>query len=184
MSMRLLSVAALAIGSMIVGQAQADQYSGAYFGGSMGQAKLKLEETDFNETDSAFKFFGGYAFSDVVALEAAYIDGGTPTLDIAGGGSVAGSLTGVNASVLLRARKGSAFAFFLKLGFARYEVEAEGSVNGVPVIEGTETNEDVSAGIGASYLFAQKYMLRIEYESLRVDDADFSIATLGLGYKF
>lgn len=184
MSIRMGSIVAVALGSMLSGHVHADEYSGPYVGASVGQASLSLDDTPFDESDIGFKGFAGYAFSDIVALEAAYIDAGSPTLDLAGIGSVEANLSGVNASVLLRARKGSAFAFFLKLGYAQYKVEAKGSVNGVLLVEDSETEGAVTAGVGASFLFAEKYMLRIEYEALNVKDGDFSFVSLGTGYKF
>src|SRR5262245_39488158 len=126
MSKRMLYVAALALGLTMASHARADEFSGPYLGASIGQATLSVEDTPFHETDTGFKGFVGYAFSDLFAIEAAYIDAGTPTLEIngpGGVGEVAASLTGINASILLRARKGSAFAFFVKLGYAQYEVE-------------------------------------------------------------
>ena len=183
MSVRCFACAVLLAGMLLACQAQADEYSGPYVGASFGQARLALDDTPFHETDAAFKAFAGYAFSDLLALEVAYVDGGAPTLDL-NGSSVEAQLSGVNASILLRARKGSAFAFFLKLGYASYEVESTGVVNGATLLQGTDTEEDVTAGIGATYLFADRFILRLEYEALNVDDGEFTLVTLGAGYKF
>jgi opacity protein-like surface antigen len=183
MSMYRLSLGTFVLGLLMTCHAVADEYSGPYLGASFGQARLAVEDTPFHEKASAFKAFVGYAVSDLLAMEVSYVDGGAPTLDL-NGSSVEAQLSGVNASVLLRARKGSAFAFFLKLGYASYEIESTGVVNGAPLLQGTDSEEDVTAGIGASYLFARRVIVRLEYEALKVDDGEFTLLTLGAGYKF
>ncbi|GIU09690.1 hypothetical protein TUM4261_18410 [Shewanella sp. c952] len=59
---------------------------GLYFGASVGSASIEqsgsdadLGDFDFNENDFAWKLFGGYQFSGLLAIEAGYVDLGSPS---------------------------------------------------------------------------------------------------------
>ncbi|MFV9615085.1 MAG: outer membrane beta-barrel protein, partial [Gammaproteobacteria bacterium] len=59
--------------------------SGFYIGAGVGDAGVDVNENDFDESDSAYKIFGGYniGFIPLVdfAVEASYVDFGSPSAD-------------------------------------------------------------------------------------------------------
>lgn len=67
--------------------AHAEEHSGFYLGGSIGEATN--ESGEFKGSDTAFKLSAGYAFNPYFGIEAAYVDAGTQDDTIA-----AGALTG------------------------------------------------------------------------------------------
>ena len=67
--------------------------SGLFIGGSVGQSTINedfaedfpdlVEELDLDDTEDAFKIFGGYQVNKVVAIEAAYVDLGERSAGLA-----------------------------------------------------------------------------------------------------
>ena len=63
----------------------ADENTGLYLGGGFGQFGLEfdniddaVEDFDFDDSDQAYKLFGGWRFSPYIAAELAYMDLGAP----------------------------------------------------------------------------------------------------------
>src|SRR5262245_37366693 len=90
----LVAAVALALGGA-AGLAQAQENpSGFYAGGGFGQFNVNIDDIDdtdnaigrLDDGDTSWKVFVGYRFNPYIALEAAYIDFGTPSsrLDTSG----------------------------------------------------------------------------------------------------
>src|SRR4051812_43795624 len=86
MNRSLLAAAVLVLGSA-AGIAQAEENpSGFYLGAGVGQFNVKIDDIDqtddaierLDDDDRSWKAFAGYRFNPYIALEAAYIDFGTP----------------------------------------------------------------------------------------------------------
>jgi OmpA-OmpF porin, OOP family len=165
---------------------------GFYAGAGVGTAKLEIdgdEDIDaFDADDTAFKVFGGYNFNQYFAVEATYFDGGKPeeSFSIAPGfnGSVEFNTTGLIASVLGRVPLGEVFSLYGKLGFASYDVEAKGRLNGDVVFEDDGSDDDVAYGVGAAFNLGSSFELRAEYEAISISDGDFSVLSVNGLFKF
>jgi OOP family OmpA-OmpF porin len=183
MNMR-ITIAATACAMLIAVQAKAAGDSGFYAGASGGLAQTGINETGFKENDIAFKVFGGYSITDLIAFEGAYIDGGNPSIGEPGDAFADASVTAINASVLLRARTGSSFALFAKIGYAMYDFKVAAAVPGIAAVESKQSDSGVSYGLGVTYTIARKYLVRAEFEGLELSDASFYMVTIGAGYRF
>ncbi|HEY5759592.1 MAG TPA: porin family protein [Steroidobacter sp.] len=164
---------------------------GFYVGAGVGTATIELDEQDdfsFDSDDTAFKVFGGYNFNPYFVIEAAYFDGGAPeeTVIVVPGfrGTVEAGTTGLIASVIGRAPIGDIFSLYGKLGFASYDVEIKGRVNGDVVSEDEGSDDDVTYGVGAAFNFGPSFELRAEYEAISISDGDFNLLTVNGLFKF
>jgi opacity protein-like surface antigen len=163
--------------------ADAADNSGPYIGISGGLARLGIDDFQFREAAVALKAFGGYSISDLIAFEGAYIRGGDPSQEVAGGVREATS-SGYNVSLLLRARTASSFAVFAKVGYAMYDVKLTETVSDVTSNLVDESSKGVSYGLGVTFTIARKYLVRAEYEGISIDSGSFDMVTIGAGYRF
>jgi len=168
---------------LVTTQAKAAGDSGAYLGIGGGLAEIGVDELDFKENDIAYKVFGGYSFSDLIAFEGAYILGGEPSDEVTSGVREA-TATGINASVLLRARTGSSFALYAKIGYTMYDFKLTETLNDVSSDLVDQSDSGISYGLGVTYTIDKKYLVRIEYEGVQIDDGKFNMVMLGAGYRF
>lgn len=173
----------LAVLGLMAGAAQAEVQPGFYAGAAIGQASIKVDDVGFDESDTAFKVFGGYTFNDYFALEAAYFDGGAPKMS-SGGASVDAELTGLMAAAVGRLPLGESFSVFGKLGFTSYDFKVNGRVDGQTVASFDGSDEEVLYGVGAAMSFAQSFELRAEYEALDVSGGEYSVLSLSGVYRF
>jgi opacity protein-like surface antigen len=181
---RLSFTGVAAFGLTFAAGAIAGENSGAYVGASGGKSILTLDGTDFKESATAYKVFGGYTFGDFLAVEGAYINGGKASKDYFGISTVEVSASGFNASLLLRARTGGSFALFGKIGYALYKWDAVGSMGATPIPTPSDSTHSYSYGGGLTYTFSRKYIVRLEYEGLNIRDGKFNAVTAGAGIKF
>jgi OOP family OmpA-OmpF porin len=176
-----LAIASLAFGAA----AHADVAPGYYAGLSLGQGSIDVEGLD--ESDTAFKLFGGYTFNEYFAVEASYIDGGSPEKSVAMFGlrsAISADVSALNVSAVGRLALNDAFTLFGKAGLARYEVD--GSIRVEDDWFGDwyemsfeDSGTELSFGVGGEYSFGQ-FGLRAEYESIE----DLSVLSIGGTYRF
>lgn len=165
---------------------------GFYAGAGVGKATMELDEDadgfGFDADDTAFKVFGGYNINQYFAVEAAYFDGGKPEETVISLPGVRGTVevgtTGLIASVLGRVPLGNVFSLYGKLGFASYDAEIKGRVNGDVVAEEDGSDEDVAYGIGGAFNIGSSFELRAEYEAIAISDGDFNVLTVNGLFKF
>jgi OOP family OmpA-OmpF porin len=164
---------------------------GLYVGAGVGKATIELDDEDgfgFDSDDTAFKVFGGYNFNQYFAIEAAYFDGGAPeetVISVPGArGTIEVGTTGLIASVLGRVPLGDMFSLYGKLGFASYDAEIKGRVNGNVVAEDDGSDDDVAYGVGAAFNLGASFELRAEYEAISISDGDFNMLTVNGLFKF
>lgn len=164
----------------------AETQPGFYVGAGIGSASIEVDDTGFDADDTAFKVFGGYNFNQYFGVEAAYFDGGKPDEVVAGTGGqgrIEVGPTGLNLSAVGRLPLGEAFSLFGKLGYASYDIDIKGRVNGQVVASASGSDEDVSYGVGAAYNFGA-FELRGEYEGIDIADGSFTVLSLSGIYKF
>lgn len=170
------------------GSASAAEKTGFYAGVGLGQASLELDSgVNFDNDDTGFKLFGGYAFNKFIAVEAAYLDGGAPDQALGGGQRLEIELTGINVSAVGTLPITEAFSAFGRLGFTSFDVDAS---NGNATASGGD--EEFAYGIGALYNINDAFTLRAEYEAIDISEivdnsnvgADSTFLSLSGIYRF
>jgi OOP family OmpA-OmpF porin len=189
------------------------QESGWYVGGAIGQSKFKFDRGaiegpfaaaglgttgfTYDETDTAWKLFGGYKFNRYFALEGAYLDLGKFSTS----SRVISGAPPVNVSFALKTKEafdlaavgivpiGSQFSVFGKLG--GYSIKTEGTGSGATTVTGSDRGTGVLWGVGVGYDFARNLGVRAEYELFdkvgnkdKTFEGDVRLLSLGLVYKF
>ena len=160
--------------------------NGIYVGGGVGSAKIEDSPgnsagTQFDETDAAWKAFGGYRFDvlPIVSLsaEVGYRDLGKPSAS-SGGVPVEYKLTGFDYAVLAGVGLGPV-EVYARLGGMQYDLKKTRGA--------TETKFDGSAtvyGIGAQMMLFG-IGVRAEYEKIDIKQLD-NVDTISVSafYKF
>jgi len=164
-----------------------DNPSGFYVGAGVGQFNVQID--DINQTDNAiqrlddddraWKAFAGWRFGRYVAVEAAYIDFGTPNSRSEASGSSGDyrvKLSGFAPYVIGTLPLGP-IELFAKAGYYFYDVDLRVDLDDplAPDIDSSKSDEDFLYGGGIGATFLQRLNVRLEYERLDsnvVDDAD------------
>ena len=140
------------LGMPIVAVAGAD--SGFYIGAGVGDASVK--DTNFDESDSAYKLFGGYniGFIPLVdfAVEASYVDFGKPSTS-----AESVEISGLNAFGLAGLSFGP-FGIFAKAGAISWDSD---STSGI--VSSSDSGTDPAYGVGARFAIGS-FSVRAEYE--------------------
>lgn len=183
----LSAFAALALTAAMT--AQADVGPGFYAGVGLGTTEVSEESIeDFiaDDSDTGFKFFGGYSFNEFFAIEASYFDFGEASGTIEdpffGDIDFDAGVSGISAAVVGRIPAGDMFSVFGKVGFAQYDVEVEVSIDGESGSD-SESETDMVYGGGAALSFGV-FELRAEYEVLNVEDGDVNMISVSGLYRF
>ena len=189
-SIAVLSTAALAFA--LPAGAQSVDGKAFYAGASIGQSKYNIDCTaglTCDDSDTAFKIFGGYSFNKNWAAELGYQDLGKAKLSGPGGTDeikgTAFDLTGVFAWQFAD----SGFSVFGRAGLYSGKLELSGVDNG------SKTTTDLTYGLGAGYDFNRNLGLRAEwqrYSKMKVrndatgaeDDGDVDAMSIGVIYRF
>lgn len=165
--------------------AQADVTPGYYAGASLGQSTVEVDlGFTFDESDTAFKVFGGYTFNQYFSVELAWFDGGDPEMDISGAGSLSVGFDGFVGSAVGTLPVTEAFTLFGKVGSASYDAKVAASVVGGGSESEEISDQDLTYGVGAAFSFGNNFSLRAEYEMVDVDEIDVSLWSLGAVYRF
>ncbi|MBE9547809.1 MAG: porin family protein [Proteobacteria bacterium] len=149
--------------------------SGIYIGAGVGDAPIKI--ANFNESDFAYKIFGGYNFGYIplvdLAVEASYVDFGNPTSNIADL-----NVSGFDAFGLVGLSFGP-FGIFAKAGLINWDAKV--------LIDSVRLNDDgvdPAYGIGARLKFGS-FAVRAEYELFDIDNVrKVSMLSASLVYTF
>lgn len=164
----LLASSVLAIPSTSIAGAD----SGFYIGGGTGNATV--ETTGFDESDTAYKAFGGYniGFIPLVdfAVEASYVDFGSP------GNTASGNIdiTGFDAFGLAGLSFGP-FGVFAKMGTISWDSDAS--------VGSSDSGTDPAYGIGVRFSVAS-FAVRAEYEVFDLDEIDIDMVSVSAVITF
>ncbi len=156
---------------------------GLFIGASVGQGDVTIPGASvrLSKDETTYKGFVGYMFSNFWGLEGSYT----------GLGSVSGTVEGVDISADLDGFSGFLVGnlptsprldIFAKLGYGVWDIKARFTDSSGT----TETEPDGSGlawGIGVAYKLTPSLALRLEYETLDLDD-DLKFTTLGVQYDF
>lgn len=135
----------------------APEGSGAYVGAGIGMSDLSFD--GFNGNDFAFKVFGGYDFFKYLGVEAAYMNGGSPSDH---GFSI--DVDGWDIAVRGILPLGDRGELFAKLGYVWWNADTNGF--------GSDDGEDLMYGIGGGFRFTDHLGMRAEWERMDIEDFD------------
>lgn len=184
----------LALSLIAAGATALAQGTGFYVGGSIGQSNTRFKSDDFSANspsvseskdrhDTAWKLFAGYNFNQYLAVEAGYTDFGKAKYEYQGNGALAGfqGETKAEQDAWFAVAKGTfpidaQFNVFGKLGVTRNHLKVSGSTN-IPGFTDlgseSENRSDALIGVGAEFLPAKNFGIRVEYENYgRFGDQD------------
>ena len=146
--------------------------SGFYIGAGAGDAGVDVSGTDFDESDTAYKVFGGYniGFIPLVdfAVEVSYVDFGAPSA-----GSQEVEVTGLNAFGLAGLSFGP-FGVFAKAGMIDWDADSSG---------GSDSGTDPAYGLGARFSIGS-IAVRAEYEVYDLENADVEMISVSGVFTF
>lgn len=156
--------------------AQAAENPGFYVGAGVGQSFV--DESNYDDEDTAFSVFGGYQFNRYFGLEAGYADFGELEPKGAGRALEANSayLTAVGTVPFT-----DKFSGYAKAGFHRWDLDTA-----IPALTSTrdDSGSDPTYGLGLQYRFSDKVALRTEYNRFEVEDIDLDLAQVQVRFDF
>jgi hypothetical protein len=156
--------------------------NGFYLGGSVGQANLQIDDLtggalpddDFDADDTAFKLIAGIRPLDWLAVEAAYVNFGEPSDEVAGFDLEADG-DGISAFAVGFLAVGPV-DLFAKAGLIAWDSKIEGGAF-------DDDGSDLAYGVGAQFR-VWGLALRAEYEKFEISDVDLDMISVGVTYTF
>lgn len=186
-------ISALLAGTALAFSAAFAQAQGLYIGGSIGQAQVDgfcdsepgFTVTSCDDKDTGWKAFLGYRVNRNLAVEGSYMNGGElggTVNSFFGTGTVKTDVTAWGIAALGILSLSERFELFGKLGFVRGESDSDVTINGTPIPSDDDSGTELTYGIGVVYNITRSLGIRAEWEN--VDDADISLLSIGIQYKF
>jgi OOP family OmpA-OmpF porin len=186
-------IAALAVAAAAPAAYAQDEDAGFYLGGGVGQFNAQIDDIDdvdgtvdeWDEDDTAYKFFAGYRMNRFLAFELDYINLGEPSGDAIPGRNVDASVDGFAPYVIGTIPLGEWFEVYGRLGYYFYDatVGVEDGLGGRAEFD--EESEELVYGAGIGANIGERFNVRFEYERLdfeNVDDADALWLTAALRF--
>ncbi len=173
----------LALGSV----AHADDNRGWYAGGGIGQFSVDVDGADFDESDTALRFFGGWKMNEIWSFEAGY----TSFSEISA--STTDPFLGtvdmdVDVSSLdLYARPtwplNDQWELFGIIGVSRIEADFKVTVPILGSVSDSSSDTELMYGFGGSYKFDDRWAVRGEWVTYDID-GDLSMFSIAATYNF
>jgi OmpA-OmpF porin, OOP family len=187
-----IAVLALAAGTSAAIPAEAQDLHRFYAGGSIGQTTASdgcsgiiLPGITCNDSDTAWRIFGGYRIDPNLSVELGYQDlGQVKATGFGVNGDVTASVWELVAVGTLPLR--NRFSIYGKLGGYLGDTKLSSNAG----FSGSETNTDITFGIGGRYDVSPQVALRAEYQSYQsvgggaVGQSDFDVISVGALFNF
>jgi OOP family OmpA-OmpF porin len=163
--------------------AQANE--GFYVGGAIGKGYLdeNIDGIRIDTDSSTYRIYGGYGFTRYFGVEAAYLDLGTfrETIDVGGVDvPVSASAAGFSLAAVGTLPLSERFSALARLGY--YFHDGESSAAGIA--EDSPSEKSPFIGIGLAYDLSEVLEVNVGIDYIDTDDADPTLATLGLTLRF
>lgn len=156
---------------LMAGPASADENSGLYLGVGLGDFSSEINDLDdvdidFDTDSDAKRFFAGWRFNRVLALQLDYFDYGDSS-SASNLLSIESEAKGIAPSLVATLPLGP-IELFGRAGWLFYDLNV--SADGAEVFDDSNDDFVYSAGIGVTLL--QRLSLRAEYEVIEIDEID------------
>ena len=213
-TLRLIAFAAVAACTAAPALAQDSQYASPYpyVGLSLGQSRAQINQPRISnslvgaglattgistdDSDTAYKVFGGYQFNRYIALEGGFFSlgkfGFTTTTNPAGTLTGQTKVQGLNLDLVGTLPLVGELSALARVGaqYARVRGEYTGT-GAVPALNLSPSNRETNAkvGLGLQYAFSPGFTLRTEVERYRISDAmgqhdHVNVASVSLVFPF
>ena len=173
MKNRILTVTTALLLTAVAGQ---QALAEGYIGGSVGNADIE------DESDTAFKVFGGYRGANF-GFEAAYHDLGKPS-ETQLGMTAAIEASGLELSAAGFFAASSNVDLFGKIGVFMWDADV--SLTGFPTV--SDDGSNLMLGFGVQYKPTQNFSIRGEYQATELEiinvDFDTNILSIGIALHF
>lgn len=167
---------------------------GGFAGASYGKSDVDRSITEglitsgpVDGKDSGLKVFVGMQFNRNLGLEFAVVDLGELTYSGTFNGSPVSNgkveASGFNVAAVGTIPLSPQLSVFGKAGLFSWEADATDTTSGVP-FSGTEDGTDISLGVGLEFDFTNVVGARMEWERFDVDNADASLLSVGVVFKW
>ena len=181
----LIAVNLAMLGFALAHSSAAVAEEGFFVGGAFGHGYLDetIDGNRINSDSSAYRIYGGYGFTKNFGVEIGYLDLGTfrETFDVGGTSvPVSASASGFTLAAIGSLPLSERFSVIGRLGY--YFHDSESFVDGV--IEDSESDQSPFVGIGLGFDLSEVLEINLAYDYIKTDDADPTLATLGLTLRF
>jgi len=192
----ILLAALIAFGVASTPAQSQSQDAGWFLGASGGIAKVRdgcpgvtVPGSTCDDSDTAWRVFGGYQFNSYFGYELGYADLGEVTQSVAGVGSATFETKAVDMALVLTLPIDPQLALYGKWGIFYWELDR--TITGVGAGTTEATGTDITYGFGIKYSLTRNFALRMEWQRYRdVGDAattgtsNVDVASLGIAFKF
>lgn len=170
-----------------------EEISGFYIGGGAGQFNAHIDDVDdvdatvdeWDEDDTAYKFFAGYRLNRFLAFELDYINLGEPSGNVVPGFNVDSSVDGFAPYVVGTIPLGRFFEVYGRAGYYFYDATRGVTDTLDNRVEFDEESEDFVYGAGIGANLGEKFNVRFEYEKFDIEGLDDTDALwLTAGWRF
>jgi hypothetical protein len=175
---RALAPCLLALGALGATAHAADNDQGFYIGGGVGEFKVEIDDVDdvtstidrYDADDTAYKAFIGYRFAPFLAVEAAYVNLGSPDADILPGVRAETEIDGI-APYLVATLPLGPIEVFAKAGYFFYDTTVS-VTSSLGSASADDDGEEFIYGGGVGITLLERLNVRLEYEVFDVEDTD------------
>lgn len=175
--------------------ATAQQAGGIYAGVSIGQSKFKEAcsgsggtGVSCEDTDTAWRIFGGYEVNRNFAVELGYADLGQAKATATSGGFTATATAEATAWDLVAVGSwpiSPNFSVYGKLGLFYGKVEGTAGGTGFGSSSQSDSGTDLTYGLGARFDFTRNLGARAEWQRYNdVSGSDIDVMSIGVVYRF
>ena len=162
-----------------------------FIGASVGQASVDVScpaASSCDDTDTAWKIYGGLEVNEFISMEVGYADLGEATVTGATTGSA--DVNGMTIAVVGTYAITPSFTLLGRGGMNILNLEVNETTGGVSTNDG-DTDVAWSLGLGAQYNLNKSVGLRVEYERFfnvgdanTTGEADVDLISAGVVFKF
>jgi OmpA-OmpF porin, OOP family len=177
-------------GLMLCGAALAQGYVGV----SAGQAKVDVDcsgTLTCDDTDNAYKIFGGYMFTPNYGIEGAYYNQGKvrQTFSDPDLGDVRAEFKGDGLGLYaIGVLPFDRLSLFAKLGIVSSKIKLNATSSVLGSFSDSDRSTKAAFALGAGYEFTKNIGARLEFERMRVefegDKVDVDLISVGVLYRF
>ena len=163
-----------------------------FIGASIGQSTLDIScpaGASCDDTDTAWKVFGGLEVNEYLSMEVGYADLGEAKFSDATSSATA-EVNGMTMALVGTYSVSPSFTLIGRGGMNILNLEVDAIDNGVASNDG-DTDVAWSLGVGAQYNFTKSVGLRVEYERFfdvgdedTTGEADVDLISAGVVFKF